>query len=421
MRDGAVSHFIPDERNGYVPHVLRHRVLLAYSVILILLKAVLVVGYAVLPASSVLSSAVTAENVIRLTNVARSAAGLEELRPNALLSVAAERKAEDMVEKQYFAHTSPEGLTPWHWIREAGYDYRSAGENLAVHYFSSEGVHEGWMASPTHRQNILDERYVDIGVGVVQGRYDDYDTIMVVEMFGRPVGYQAAIAVTDGPESGAGGSTEDPSVADTAIVAEQAPIPPEEVGIPVAADADVTASASEGPSAPPVPEETPSVVESSVAVVPRSGGYEISVDIAGARSADAYLGPEAIELTQGDDGSFDGFLPVDEESAQPQHLYVAASGAEGQRSVQSVAMLAPNGTTQDLFVSGGVPGRAVKFLGIFEVRDLEDGVKRFYVLTIVFLLLALALKIIVKFHIQRHSVIVHTLFVVGLAAFLLLL
>ena len=49
-----------------------------------------------------------------------------------MLQEAAEKKAQDMIENNYFAHTSPQGKTPWHWVEESGYDYRYAGENLAI-------------------------------------------------------------------------------------------------------------------------------------------------------------------------------------------------------------------------------------------------------------------------------------------------
>src|SRR5688572_11240040 len=89
LADEAHAHLIPSHRNGHVPHVLKHHVLAGYSLILILVKALVLSGYVLLPAASVYSSAVTAENVIRLTNAARAAAGLVELGVDDRLSRAA--------------------------------------------------------------------------------------------------------------------------------------------------------------------------------------------------------------------------------------------------------------------------------------------------------------------------------------------
>src|SRR5687768_14603180 len=130
LADGVHAHLIPSHRNDHVPHVLKHHVLAGYSLILILIKALVLSGYVLLPAASVYSSAVTAENVVRLTNAARAAAGLVELHVDERLARAAAGKAEDMVINSYFAHTSPAGVTPWSWIRAQAYDYRHAGENL---------------------------------------------------------------------------------------------------------------------------------------------------------------------------------------------------------------------------------------------------------------------------------------------------
>src|SRR5687768_4081979 len=76
----AHAHLIPSHRNGHVPHVLKHHVLAGYSLILIMIKALVLSGYVLLPAASVYSSAVTADNVVRLANAARSAMGLAEFR-----------------------------------------------------------------------------------------------------------------------------------------------------------------------------------------------------------------------------------------------------------------------------------------------------------------------------------------------------
>ena len=120
------------------------------------------------------------------TNQARASEGQAPLSRNALLDEAARLKAEDMARNGYFAHWSPTGVSPWHWFNEAGYTYAHAGENLAVHFTDSGEVVEAWLNSPTHRANILNGNYSEIGIGTAEGRYEGYDTVFVVQMFGTP-------------------------------------------------------------------------------------------------------------------------------------------------------------------------------------------------------------------------------------------
>jgi hypothetical protein len=91
-----------------------------------------------------------------------------------------------MAENGYFSHYSPDGVSPWHWFGEAGYVYTYAGENLAIHFNDSTEVVEAWMDSPTHRDNIINLLYKEIGVGTAKGKFDGYDTVFVVQLFGTP-------------------------------------------------------------------------------------------------------------------------------------------------------------------------------------------------------------------------------------------
>ena len=95
-------------------------------------------------------------------------------------------KAEDMLAHDYFAHTSPQGTTPWSWFDKSGYDYKYAGENLAMGFVSLPDQQQAWMNSTEHRKNILNPNFQDIGVAVVQGRIDGAETTLTVEEFGAP-------------------------------------------------------------------------------------------------------------------------------------------------------------------------------------------------------------------------------------------
>ena len=93
-----------------------------------------------------------------------------------------------MLSENYWAHNSPEGTTPWVFIKNAGYTYIYAGENLARGFDSSQEVVSAWMASPEHRANLLSGNYKDVGFAVVSGKLTGEDTVLVVEELGSKEG-----------------------------------------------------------------------------------------------------------------------------------------------------------------------------------------------------------------------------------------
>jgi hypothetical protein len=135
-------------------------------------------------ASPVLASEITSENVVRYVNAAREKEGLSRLAVNEKLTAVATAKVNDMVAHGYFAHTSPAGLTPWHWFEKIGYDYKYAGENLAINFTTAEAQQIAWMNSPTHRKNILNVNYREIGVAVAAGEVNGTLGIITVQEFG---------------------------------------------------------------------------------------------------------------------------------------------------------------------------------------------------------------------------------------------
>ncbi|KUK79908.1 MAG: Uncharacterized protein XD95_0042 [Microgenomates bacterium 39_7] len=145
------------------------------------------------------SSSITVEDVVSQTNQKRVESGLQPLTLNAQLSAAALAKAQDMLDKQYWAHSSPDGKQPWDFMKAANYRYRVAGENLARDFYHTSDMIQAWMTSPTHRDNILNSQYQQIGIAVVNGNLEGFETTLVVQMFGTPatsqpvVGEQAAV------------------------------------------------------------------------------------------------------------------------------------------------------------------------------------------------------------------------------------
>ncbi|PZF79586.1 CAP domain-containing protein, partial [Jiangella anatolica] len=102
--------------------------------------------------------------VIDLTNEARADEGCGPLRADDRLHEAALGHSEDMADRDYFDHVTPEGVGPGERAERAGYD-SWGGENIAAGYSSAEDVVKGWMDSPGHRANILNCDFVAIGVG----------------------------------------------------------------------------------------------------------------------------------------------------------------------------------------------------------------------------------------------------------------
>ena len=132
-------------------------------------------------------SAIYGSVIVNLTNKERSKVNLSELKVSPILEKAAQMKANDMAEKGYFAHNTPEGHSPWYWFEKAGYQYIYAGENLAVNFLNSEDVETAWQNSPTHWYNIISPKYTEIGVATSTGFYKGRSAIFVVQLFGTPV------------------------------------------------------------------------------------------------------------------------------------------------------------------------------------------------------------------------------------------
>ncbi|WP_084550241.1 CAP domain-containing protein [Actinomadura rifamycini] len=109
-----------------------------------------------------------AARVVALVNDARAGAGCGPVRSNALLVRAAQGHSADMAARGFFDHTSPDGDGPGDRITSAGYRWSTYGENIAKGQSGPESVMKSWMNSPGHRANILNCKFDEIGVGVVE-------------------------------------------------------------------------------------------------------------------------------------------------------------------------------------------------------------------------------------------------------------
>lgn len=178
--------FIPHSKNNHWPLALRHRTLVYVSSFLILAKIVAVSAIALTPNLAELST-ITEGRMVQLTNKARTEAALPPLAISSALTQAAKLKGEDMLKNQYFAHISPSGVTPWFWMKKTTYSYQIAGENLAIDFLDAEDVVKAWLASPTHKANLLHKEYTQTGIAVVSGDFQGGTSVIVVHMFGKPL------------------------------------------------------------------------------------------------------------------------------------------------------------------------------------------------------------------------------------------
>ena len=127
---------------------------------------------------------ISAQQLLLFTNKARQENNLPPLITNDALVKAAILKGKDMFAKNYWAHYSPDGITPWSFFEQTGYTYTYAGENLARGFINTEDVVKAWLASQTHRENVLSPKYRDVGFAVLEGKLGGEKTVLVVELFG---------------------------------------------------------------------------------------------------------------------------------------------------------------------------------------------------------------------------------------------
>lgn len=193
------SHLEGQEGEHHRAHALNQRALLGYAFIFFITIAGF--NFVKNAAPQILGTAqFTAGQIVELTNAKRAEQGLGPLVYNSLLTQAAQAKAGDMYANNYWAHYSPQGKSPWNFIVSAGYKYIYAGENLARDFNDPGSLVDAWMASPTHRSNILDKNFKEIGVSVSDGSLTGREGVLVVQMFGSAVS-QVPAQVAQAPKA----------------------------------------------------------------------------------------------------------------------------------------------------------------------------------------------------------------------------
>lgn len=356
------NHFVPQADNNYLPHALKHRALLVYSAFIVATKTVLVMLALVLPSASLYSFEITGASVVKLTNEARQAVGLSDVSVNQLLTGAAQAKADDMLARQYFSHEGPEGESPWYWLKNSGYRYKSAGENLAIHYTDSEALGQSWLASPSHRANILDSKFKEIGIGVARGKIEGYESIVVVQLFAAP----SLTKTVQNPATNPINNSTDARIMGTSIGLKN-----DRIVISIKAPATASVSGQVGETLIPFTFDQTSLTW--------IGTLDPQTELGDSRKIVATVQtPDAPALTAP--------IALVVEKSQVQNLYRAQSIED------------------------------TKLLGL-TIDGLGDSTRRLYIYLLVTLSALLLINIFVKFEIQHPKIVAHTLLVMGLAFF----
>ena len=184
MAHPVLTLFAPHPHNNHKAKILWPRSLAILLGIFIMGHSLIDIFAGLKPGVLGFASQIDPVKIIELTNKEREADNLPDLKLNKELNAAALAKVTDMFEHNYWSHVSPTGVEPWYFVTQADYQYQHAGENLARDFSNPKDIVAAWMASPTHRQNILDNRYKDIGIAVMDGYVNGVETTIVVQMFG---------------------------------------------------------------------------------------------------------------------------------------------------------------------------------------------------------------------------------------------
>ena len=378
------DHFIPHARNNYHPHLLGDRALALMSGALVLMKISVIAFVSWGPVLPAYSSAITVSNIINLTNQSRASYSLAALTENNLLDQAAQAKADDMLAKGYFAHTTPSGQTPWDFITKAGYNYLMAGENLAVNFTQAEDVETAWMNSPGHKANILNKNFEQIGIGISQGAFEGHNAIFVVQMFGVPA--EQKITLTNTPT----------------------PVQTASVPAPALPQASPAASPKAGQ---PVVKTWPGLEITDGQTQVQGGAVNIIATISGpASKVLAYFGPQqAVMLLPTGEQTWSGQISLADLAKSNTAIRLQAFDIRGQSASLQLAEFAGS-TLQNFDVLGAStvapPTAQINWLG--RMFDLKGAEENFYLFFVAGLLSSLILAIGIKRHIQHLNLIANT-------------
>ena len=214
----------------YIPIVLIIGVLLTLSS-----QAGAITTFIQHPGGQVLAYAtsMSSSGLLSSTNSARSQNSVKSLKINSKLAAAAQAKANDMANRNYWSHNTPEGKSPWTFVVAKGYSYQKLGENLAAGFSNEQATVNGWMGSAPHKENLLDSAFSEVGFGWANNA--NYTSAgggpmtIVVAFYGKP---QVLSAQTSGGSSSNSAKATTPSPPPASSTKKASPPPPPPVEEP---------------------------------------------------------------------------------------------------------------------------------------------------------------------------------------------
>ncbi len=389
------DHFIPHARNNYHPHIFSQRMTALLSALLVTIKIFTLASITLGPIAPAYSSAISVANIISLTNQSRNQYNLPALTENQLLDQAAQAKANDMLAKGYFAHVTPTGQTPWDFITAAGYNYITAGENLAVNFTQAEDVETAWMNSPDHKANIINRNYQDIGIGISQGQYQGHLATFVVQMFGTQANEK--IALTSAPTP----------------VQTQAVPPPQSQPLPVLSKGTVKSAQTSNLAPVPTP-----VSPQPIALTNPQANYVDNQLIVSTQASPnvikiiARYGSEGFMLAPGPNGQWQGTANLSDLANSNGALLLQAYDIFGNSQNIQVADFAAS-TPANYSLMPQAKNNQISLFGLqFDPQAAEQ---RFYAIFIAAMLTCLIVAIAVKRRVQHVNLVANAAFMVLLA------
>lgn len=173
-------YLIPTEQNEYKPWIIGPTALGIFCLVIWSLRFIV-------PATTTLAaSTIEVSYLMNKVNEERTQRFIPALVTNNKLNMAATSKANDMLARSYFAHVDPDGNYVWPKVEATGYTpFLTLGENLAMDFSNADAVIDAWMNSPTHRANIVNDKFEDQGLSAILGQYEpNHQTTMIVNLFG---------------------------------------------------------------------------------------------------------------------------------------------------------------------------------------------------------------------------------------------
>lgn len=427
MKKTFKKFFIPHSGNNYHPHILHTKRALLYAMALIGFKAI-VFGFVLLLPSAVfvLPDILTEQQnkIVALTNELRAQKGLSKLVLVNKLNNSSDYKAVDMATKSYFSHTSPEGHKLAYFLNKAGYDYNTAGENLALGFSSGEEVVNAWIKSPTHYANLIDKDFKEIGVSLENGMYEGQPTVYVAEHFGTPVKEDVALPAESSPvfETVSTPGLEENNMA---TVEENKKVAGVEISKKLALSTLVDESEKTATVVPP-PISIKTIYNQEDSKVfweekNNATTFTVEANISGpVASAVVNINGYTIALKNADSNSYFGSLTVQEPSdsifkiiISPTITIVDRDGKVIKDGINwdRVKIVSPTPIQKYMYAREWMSG-------MFPIFSIS---KNIYLGFLIFFSIVLAINILVEIRKQHHHIILQTLILIGLIACLFII